>query len=126
MLRLLSHPAVVAAAVLTLIPYFAAAFCPRSVQLAGRLPVGLRVLAPALLGVPYALVSVSNGNFRWSWLALYTLLPVGVSLLLYEAGVADPEQRGGWRDLFILLVIGLAVDLRWFEPAWGPGLRDLQ
>jgi membrane protease YdiL (CAAX protease family) len=53
---------------------------------------------------------------------LYTLLPVGISLLLYEASLADPEQRGGWRDFLILFVLGAAVDLRWFEPAWGPRL----
>jgi uncharacterized protein len=122
MLRPLSHPLIVVAAVLALIPYFAAAFCARSVPRVQRLPVGLRILAPVLLGIPYALVSTSSGIFRWSWLAVYTLLPVGISLLLYEAGMADPEQLGGWRDFLILVLIGLAVDLRWFEPAWGPGL----
>ena len=80
------------------------------------------MVAPALLGLPYALVSVSTGLFRWTWLALYTLLPVLISLLLYRASLADPEQRGEWRDFLILGVLGLAVDLRWFEPAWGPGL----
>ena len=80
------------------------------------------MLAPALLGLPYALVSVSSGLFRWPWLALYTLLPVGISLLLYEASLADPEQHGEWRDFLILVLLGLAVDLRWFEPAWGPRL----
>src|SRR5271156_6697738 len=120
--RPLSHPLIVVAAVLALIPYFAAAFCARSVPLVQRLPVGVRILAPVLLGIPYTLVSTSNGIFRWSWLALYTLLPVGISLLLYEAGLADPEQRGGWRDFLVLVSLGLAVDLRWFEPAWGPGL----
>ncbi len=122
MLRPLSHPAVVLAALLTLVPYFCAAFWPHSLQLGARLPVVWRILAPALLGLPYLLVSWSDGIFRWPWLALYALLPVGISLLLYEAGLADPEQRGGWRDFLILVVLGLAVDLRWFEPAWGPGL----
>jgi membrane protease YdiL (CAAX protease family) len=119
---LLFHPSIGFAAVLTLVPFFAAAFCPGSLQLAQRLPLRLRILAPALLGLPYSLVSVSNGLFRWTWLALYTLLPVLISLLLYGASLADPEQRGEWRDFIILGVLGLAVDLRWFEPAWGPGL----
>jgi membrane protease YdiL (CAAX protease family) len=122
MLSQLSHPWIVFAAVLTLVPYLAAAFFPRSLQLAQQLPVRLRILAPALLGLPYALVSVSDGLFRWPWLALYTLLPVGISLLLYEASLADPKQLGEWRDFLILVVLGLAVDLRWFEPAWGPRL----
>jgi membrane protease YdiL (CAAX protease family) len=120
--RLLLHPSIGFAALLTLVPFFAAAFCPRSLQLTQRLPLRLRILAPALLGLPYALVSASTGLFRWTWLVLYTLLPVLISLLLYGASLADPEQRGEWRDFVILGVLGLAVDLRWFEPAWGPGL----
>jgi membrane protease YdiL (CAAX protease family) len=120
--RLLLHPLIGFAALLTLVPFFAAAFCPRTLQLPQRLPLRLRILAPAILGLPYALVSASNGLFRWAWLALYTLLPVLISLLLYGASLADPEQRGEWRDFIILGVLGLAVDLRWFEPAWGPGL----
>jgi uncharacterized protein len=120
--RLLLHPLIGFAALLTLVPFFSAAFCPRTLQLAQRLPLSLRILAPALLGLPYALVSASNGLFRWTWLALYALLPVLISLLLYGASLADPEQRGEWRDFIILGVLGLAVDLRWFEPAWGPGL----
>jgi membrane protease YdiL (CAAX protease family) len=122
MLRLLDHPPVILAGLLTLAPFFWAAFCPKSLQLAGRMPVWLRLLAPAVLGLPYTLVSNSNGLFRWTWLALYTLLPVLISALLYMASLADPQQRGDWRDLLILVFLGLAVDLRWFEPAWGPRL----
>jgi membrane protease YdiL (CAAX protease family) len=122
MLGLLTQPAIALAALLTLAPFLCAGFFPRSVEQARRLPLVLRILAPALLGLPYALVSVSTGVFRWGWLGIYTLLPVGISLLLYEAGLADPEQRGGWRDFLILFVLGLAVDLRWFEPAWAPRL----
>jgi uncharacterized protein len=118
----LFHPFIVLAALLTLVPYFSAAFCPGTVELALRLPLRLRILAPALLALPYALVSLSTGVFRWPWLALYTFLPVGISLLLYEASLADPAQRGGWRDFLVLVSLGLAVDLRWFEPAWGPVL----
>jgi membrane protease YdiL (CAAX protease family) len=122
MLHQLSHPLVVLAALLTLVPYFSVAFCPGTLELALRLPLRVRILPPALLGLPYALVSLSTGVFHWPWLALYTFLPVGISLLLYEASLADPEQRGGWRDFLVLVSLGLTVDLRWFEPAWGPGL----
>jgi uncharacterized protein len=122
MLRQLAHPLIILAALLTLVPYFSAAFCSNTLDLARRLPLRLRILAPALLGLPYALVSWSTGSFRWPWLALYTLLPVGISLLLYEASLADTAQRGGWRDFLVLISLGLAVDLRWFEPAWPPGL----
>jgi membrane protease YdiL (CAAX protease family) len=110
------------AGLLTLLPFFLAAFWPRGVLLAQQLPLRSRLLAPALLGIPYALVSLSTGLFRWPWLSLYTLMPVSINLLLYGASLADPEQKGEWRDFLILLVLGLAVDLRWFEPAWGPRL----
>jgi membrane protease YdiL (CAAX protease family) len=115
-------PPVVFAALLTLLPFFFAAFWQRSIQAAQGLPFTFRMLAPALLCVPYAIVASSYGQFRWSWLALYLLLPVAISLLLYRANLADPEQRGEWRDFLILAILGLAVDLRWFEPAWPPHL----
>jgi uncharacterized protein len=119
---LLFHPSIGFAALLTLAPFFAAAFCPRSLLLVQRLPLSLRILAPALLALPYALISSYMGLFRWTWLALYTCLPVLITLLLYRASLEDPEQKGEWSDFLILGVLGLAVDLRWFEPAWGPGL----
>ena len=41
------------------------------------------------------------------------------------ARVADPAHRGTWRDFLVLAVLGLAVDLRWFEPAWPAGLAAI-
>ncbi len=112
------HAAVVVAAVLTLLPFLLAAFWPVSVEAGQRLPIAVRVLLPAMLCVPYVMVAVSYGQFRWGWFALYLLLPVAISWLLYRASIADAAQRGDWRDLLVLAVLGLAVDLRWFEPAW--------
>jgi len=48
-----------------------------------------------------------------------------MALLLERASLTDPEQRGNWRDAVILLTLGLAVDLRWFDVAWPAGLRGL-
>jgi len=31
-------------------------------------------------------------------------------------------QGGDWREFVVLAVLGLAVDLRWFEPAWPRGM----
>ena len=109
---------VVIAAVLTLLPFVLAAFWPSTIQVIQRLPVAVRILLPAVLCVPYAMVAVSYGQFRVGWFALYLLLPVVISLVLYRASVADTAQRGDWRDFLVLAVLGLAVDLRWFEPAW--------
>jgi hypothetical protein len=120
------RPGVVVAAVLLVAPMLAAGFCPASANRLGRwLPRTLRVIAPALLCVPYALTAFSFGIFRWGWLAVYTLVPVGVAFLLEQARSEDPEQGGNWRDFVVLLGLGLAVDLRWLEPAWPQGLAAL-
>jgi membrane protease YdiL (CAAX protease family) len=114
-------PLVVIAACLTLLPLLVAAFFGGVV--AGRgalLPAWVLVSRPVVLCVPYLLVSISAGDFRWWWFALYALLPVAAAGLLWQARRVDPEQRGNWRDFFVLAVLGLAVDLRWLEPAWPP------
>jgi membrane protease YdiL (CAAX protease family) len=111
-------PANSIAALLTLIPLLLAAFFPQTARRVRSLPLGLQLLCPAVLCIPYVLVTVAAGGFRWGWLALYAALPVAVALLLWQAGRADPGQRGNWRDFLVLAVLGLAVDLRWFEGAW--------
>ena len=111
------------AALLALLPYLAAAFFAKRLAAATeKLPWIARISAPALLGIPYTLVAVSAGDFRCYWLALYALLPVAIAALMAQARSADPQQRGNWRDYLVLIALGLAVDLRWFETAWPPHL----
>jgi membrane protease YdiL (CAAX protease family) len=90
-----------------------------------RWPQALRLSLPALFVVPYAMVSISAHMFRWAWFALYAALPVAIAWLLMRAAAADAGQRGDWRDALLLLMLGLAVDLRWFDGAWPSGLRAL-
>lgn len=107
------------AALLTLVPYLGAAFFPAVTCAAARkLPLWARLTCPCLLSIPYVLVTEAASDFRWSWFALYALLPVAIALLLWHAAQADESNRGDWRDFFVLAVLGLAVDLRWFEAAW--------
>lgn len=121
-----ASPVVIAVLVAELAPAaafgFAAERATRAVQ---RLPAFARLFVPALLGLPYAGVSASRHAFRREWLAVYALLPVIVAWLLSQAKRADPEQRGTWRDALILLTLGLAVDLRWFDSAWPKGTEAL-
>jgi uncharacterized protein len=81
-----------------------------------KLPLMLRMILPALFGIPYVLAGSqwAHGN----WLVIYFVLPLVIAVLLLHASQYDPQQRGDWRDFAVLLVLGLAVDLRWFEPAW--------
>jgi membrane protease YdiL (CAAX protease family) len=112
-------PANSIAALLTLIPLLAAAFFAASVdRWVQRLPVWVRLFCPSVLSVPYALVTCAAGTFHWGWFALYAALPVAVAGLLWQSGCADVDQHGNWRDFVVLAVLGLAVDLRWFEGAW--------
>jgi hypothetical protein len=97
----------------------------RVARAVARWPVAVRVSLPATFVAPYLMVSISTHMFRWSWFAFYAALPVAIAWLLLRASQADAGQRGDWRDAMILLILGLAVDLRWFDQAWPSGLRAL-
>jgi len=116
-------PPIIVAAFLTLVPYLGAAFFPEKIaNQAKKLPTAARLLLPAVLCIPYLLVAGPTHIFRWTWLTLYALLPVAIAALLWDARRIDSAQHGNWRDFLVLAVLGLAVDLRWFERAWPPHL----
>jgi uncharacterized protein len=119
-------PIVIAVLVADLVP--AAAFGCASERVAEairRWPRFVRSAVPALLATPYVIIALSQHTLLWEWVAVYAALPVVIAWLLGQATVADPEQRGNWRDALILLTLGLAVDLRWLDGAWPAGLRGL-
>jgi hypothetical protein len=119
-------PAAIAALVLELVPAAAFAFASeRMVRAVERLPAPVRVALPALLVMPYLVIAMSSSIFRWDWFVLYAALPVVIAWLLARAAAADPQQLGNWRDAVILLTLGVAVDLRWFDSAWPSGLQAL-
>ena len=119
-------PVVIAVLVAELVPAAAFGFAHERVARAvARWSFAIRVALPVVLVVPYIVVAGTQHTFRWQWFALYAALPVLIAWLLARAALADPEQRGNWRDALILLALGLAVDLRWFDGAWPAGLRGL-
>ena len=114
-------PANVTAAVIALAPYLAVAFFPGALtRWVQGLRVGLRLGLPALLCIPYVFVTSAARNFRWQWLLVYAALPPAVAILLAQSAASDKRSgtRGNWREFLVLAVLGLAVDLRWFEGAW--------
>lgn len=124
--RGLQTPQIALAAVLALLPMLAAAFAPEPWRArVPRLPRWLQIAAPALLCVPYALTAQAAGRVGPVWLAVYALLPALIAWMAAQAGQTDPEQHGNWRDFLLLAGLGLAVDLRWLEPAWPPGLTAM-
>ncbi|MGI4827823.1 MAG: CPBP family glutamic-type intramembrane protease [Janthinobacterium lividum] len=70
------------------------------------------------LCLPYFVVATAFGYVSPLWAAVYLLAPPASVLLLTQARLQDPEQRGTWQDFAVLLSLGTAVDLRWMEPAW--------
>ena len=119
-------PLVIAVLLAELVPAAAFGFASERVAPAiARWPSAVRVALPALLVAPYVVIAATQHMFRWQWFALYAALPVVIAWLLSRAAVADPEQRGNWRDALIFIALGLAVDLRWFDVAWPSGLRGL-
>ncbi|HTW48599.1 MAG TPA: CPBP family intramembrane glutamic endopeptidase [Acidobacteriaceae bacterium] len=111
-------PAAVALIIL-LVPMFAFAFAGDAcVSTIRNWPAGARFSVPAVLAVPYLIVAISTGTLAADWLAVYLLTPVAVAGLLGLAARLDPDQRGHWLDYVVLIPLGLAVDLRWLEPAW--------
>ncbi|MFZ1919373.1 MAG: CPBP family intramembrane glutamic endopeptidase [Terriglobales bacterium] len=116
----------VAVLVLELLPATALGIAGgRIAKAAERWPRSVRLYLPVTLVLPYVLIASMHQMFSWPWFALYTSLPLIMATLLTSAADADPEQRGSWQDALILLVLGLAVDLRWFESAWPAGLAGL-
>jgi uncharacterized protein len=97
----------------------------RIARAAAHWPRKLRLALPTLCVLPYILVTQVHEMFSWRWAAFYFLLPVAIAWLLEGAAQDDPDQRGAWQDAAILLVLGLAVDLRWLEGRWPRGLAGL-
>jgi membrane protease YdiL (CAAX protease family) len=119
-------PAAIAVLVLELVPAAVFGFAGERVgQSCARWPSSVRIALPVFCALPYGLISWSHHMFSWKWCALYAVVPVAIAWLLGQASVADPEQRGNWRDAIILVTLGLAVDLRWLERAWPSGLAGL-
>jgi len=116
----------VAVLVLELLPAAALGIAgERVAKAAQRWPRSVRLYLPVIFALPYILIASTHQFFSWPWFALYACLPLIVAALLTSAAAVDPEQRGCWQDALILLVLGLAVDLRWFERAWPAGLAGL-
>jgi membrane protease YdiL (CAAX protease family) len=116
-------PLIIIAALLALVPYLAAGFfAARFTAWVRGLPVSAQLVLPSVLCVPYLLVSVDGGMFSARWLALYAVLPVVMTAVLSLSKSSRGSRFGCWPEFLILALLGLAVDLRWFERAWPPHL----
>lgn len=111
---------------IALVPVFWFGFSgQRLTERIATIPPAARLALPGLLVLPYLIVALATNTLELRWLAVYLLAPIAVAALLAAAAHFDPDQRGHWLDFLVLLPLGLAVDLRWLEPAWPPKLALL-
>ena len=113
---------VVAAVVCLILPLALAFGGGTTLGILRRLPLSVRLLLPCWSAIPYLLVSISYRVFQIHWLVIYALLPTLITVALWRARERDPEQLGSWLDFAVLLILGLVVEFRRFEPAWPPHL----
>ena len=107
------------ALVLLLAPLLAFGYAgERTIQAAQSLPAPWRLVLPAVLVLPYLIVAVGSHILALPWLLVYLLAPPLLALLEWLAARLDTGQRGHFLDFVALIPLGLAVDLRWLEPAW--------
>lgn len=118
-LEFVPTPGIWIAAALVLVPLLLAGIVPRAItRIIERLPPGIRIVAPGLLCLPYAMVARPSDRVHLVWLLIYAAVPIGIAWMLWQAKLADRAHRGNWRDFVVLALLGLTVDLRWFEQAW--------
>ena len=114
------------ALILLLIPVFAFGFFgDRCVRAAQSLAMPLRLALPAILVVPWLIVALGSHIVVARWMLFYLFAPVLIAGLEALAARLDPDQRGHLIDFLVLVPLGLAVDLRWLEPAWPHKLAAL-
>lgn len=93
-----------------------------------------RTLAPLTLMAAYLVFALPAGEFRWNMFAGMSAVVLSVTLLLDQARGDQSAMRSsrcasldpGWRDWLVLAILGVSVDLHFFDRAWTvPGLSGV-
>jgi membrane protease YdiL (CAAX protease family) len=115
-------PSTLISSALLLAPYWAFGFGADrwlSRHLRGR---AARILAPQALLTAYAIFSIPRHEFRWDMLLGMSALVFAITVALSYAKPAEPD----WHDFLVLALIGISVDLHFFDKAWPvPGLSSM-
>lgn len=76
-----------------------------------------RVIAPQLLLVAYLVFALPSGQFRWSMCVGMAAIVLAISLLLQHADDVS-KTPPDWHDWLVLAILGISVDLHFFDKAW--------
>jgi membrane protease YdiL (CAAX protease family) len=109
-------PATGVSVALLLLPYWAFGFGLDKWLIKELRNHAARTLAPLALMAAYLVFALPAGEFRWSMLAGMSVVVLSVTLLL-DGARGDP----GWRDGLVLAILGVSVDLHFFDRAWPQG-----
>ncbi len=81
-----------------------------------------QLLAPALLVVAYPIYTIPRGQFQPTMCLALLAVVLGVAAILSRA----ESPRSGWHDWLVLAILGISVDLHFFDQAWpGRGLSGM-
>jgi uncharacterized protein len=72
------------------------------------------VLASCLLIIPYLIYALPQGLFRLDMCLGMMAIILAITILLRQANAVAPE----WRDWIVLAILGISVDLHFFDRAW--------
>ncbi|HXZ80388.1 MAG TPA: type II CAAX endopeptidase family protein [Terriglobales bacterium] len=75
-----------------------------------------RVLAPAVLLIPYLIFALPRGEFRFFYAVILVAIPVGLAAL-FEF-VPPQSNRLAWQDVVALVVVGFPVEFRLLAGSW--------
>jgi membrane protease YdiL (CAAX protease family) len=80
-----------------------------------------RMFAPLTLLAAYLVFAIPAGEFRWSMFAGMSAVVLSVTLLLDQSAMPSLRSASsdpGWRDWLVLAILGISVDLHFFDQAW--------
>jgi membrane protease YdiL (CAAX protease family) len=92
---------------LLLAPYWAFGF-GFGEWLNGRVQGTARTLVPLLLILPYIVFTLPRGEFRWD-------MCLGMAGIVLAVSLLAPYARADW---LVLTILGISVDLHFFDRAW--------
>ena len=76
-----------------------------------------KISAPSFLIVPYLIYALLHGEFHWHICLGMAAVVFAITLLLQHANTTS-KSHPDWHDWLVLALLGISVDLHFFDQAW--------